>query len=83
MIPKYHLGVDLFNEDEDFLSFDAQSIGGGFRLGKNISEYESVGLRYRLAECRDVTGVGSSDDVTEFFKNGTRLTSRVAANLYS
>ncbi len=28
------LGFDLFNEDEDLLSFDAQSTGGGFRLGK-------------------------------------------------
>jgi len=69
------LGFDLFNEDEDFLSFDAQSTGGGFRLGKNISEYESVGLKYRLANV-ETSGVDSSDE-TEFFKNGTRLTSRV------
>ena len=32
-------GIDAFNKDEDYISFDAQSTGGGFRLGKNISEY--------------------------------------------
>ncbi len=68
------LGVDVFNEDQDFLSFDSQSIGGGIRLGKNISEYDAVNLRYRF-ENVEVTGLA---DETEFFKNETRVTSRIA-----
>ncbi len=69
-------GVDAFNEEQDFLSFDSQSIGGGIRLGKNISEYDSVNLRYRFEDV-EVTGV-AADDETEFFKNETRVTSRIA-----
>ncbi len=70
------LGVDVFNEDQDFLSFDSQSIGGGIRLGKNISEYDSVNLRYRF-ENVEVTGLAAIDE-TPFSKNGTRVTSRIA-----
>ena len=70
------LGVDLFNQDQDYLSFDSQSTGGGIRLGKNISEYDSVGLRYRY-ENVEVTGLAAADE-TEFFKNETRVTSRIA-----
>lgn len=70
------LGVDLFNEDQDFLSFDSKSTGGGLRIGKNISEFDSVGLRYRY-ENVEVTGL-DPDDETEFFKNETRVTSRIA-----
>jgi len=70
------LGVDAFNQDQDYLSFDSQSTGGGIRLGKNISEYDSVGLRYRY-ENVEVTGLAAADE-TEFFKNETRVTSRIA-----
>ncbi len=69
-------GVDAFNEDQDFLSFDSQSIGSGIRLGKNISEYDSVNLRYRF-ENVEVTGV-AAEDISEVFKNETRVTSRIA-----
>ena len=69
-------GVDAFNEDQDYISFDAQSTGGGFRLGKNLSEYDSINFKYRLANV-ETSGVDASDE-TEFFKNGTRLTSRIA-----
>ena len=68
-------GIDAFNEDQDYISFDAQSTGGGFRLGKNISEYDGVGFTYRLANV-EVSGVAPSD-ATDFFKNETRLTSRI------
>ena len=68
-------GIDAFNEDQDYISFDAQSTGGGFRLGKNISEYDSVGFKYRLANV-EVSGVSPSD-ATDVFKNETRLTSRI------
>ncbi|MBC8286567.1 MAG: outer membrane protein assembly factor BamA [Nitrospinae bacterium] len=70
------LGIDAFNRDQDFLSFNSQSTGGGFRLGKNISEYDLLSFRYRL-ENVDVSGL-SADSETAFFKNGTRVTSRVA-----
>ncbi len=70
------LGIDAFNQDQDFLSFDSQSTGGGFRLGKNISEYDSVNFRYRFDNV-EVTGLSAADE-TEFFKNETRVTSRVA-----
>ena len=70
------LGVDLFNRDQDFLSFDSQSTGGGVRLGKNISEYDSINLRYRFDNV-EVTGLSAADE-TELFKNETRVTSRIA-----
>jgi len=70
------LGVDAFNQDQDFLSFDSQSTGGGFRLGKSVSEYDSINFRYRYSTV-EVSGLSAADE-TEFFKNETRLTSRVA-----
>jgi len=70
------LGVDLFNRDQDFLSFDSQSTGGGVRLGKNVSEYDSINLRYRFDNV-EVTGLSAADE-TELFKNETRVTSRIA-----
>jgi outer membrane protein insertion porin family len=70
------LGVDVFNQDQDFLSFDSQSTGGGIRLGKNVSEYDSINLRYRYDNV-EVSGLSAADE-TEFFKNETRVTSRVA-----
>lgn len=69
-------GIDLFNRDQDFLSFDSKSTGGGFRLGKNISEYDSVNFRYRFDNV-EVSGLAAADE-TAFFKNETRVTSRVA-----
>ena len=68
-------GISAFNEDQDYISFDAKSTGGGFGLGKNLSEYDSVSINYRLANV-EVTNVDPAD-VTEFFKNETRLTSRI------
>jgi outer membrane protein insertion porin family len=70
------LGVDAFNRRQDMLSFDSQSTGGGLRLGKRITEYETVGLRYRLDSVK-VSGV-TAENVSEFFKNETRVTSRVS-----
>ncbi|MEK9627981.1 MAG: outer membrane protein assembly factor BamA [Nitrospinota bacterium] len=69
------LGIDAFNTDQDFLSFDSLSTGGGLRLGKNITEYETVTMGYRYQNV-EVTGV-SPNDATEFLKNETRTTSRV------
>ncbi|MZH13879.1 MAG: outer membrane protein assembly factor BamA [Nitrospinae bacterium] len=68
-------GIDLFNTDQDFLSFDSLSTGGGLRLGKNITEYETVTFGYRFNNV-EVTGV-SQQDTTDFLKNETRTTSRI------
>ncbi len=70
------LGIDVFNRQRDYRSFDSKSIGSGFRLGKNISEYDSVSFRYRFENVK-VSDVAEADE-TEFFKNETRVTSRVA-----
>ena len=40
-------GFDAFNNVNDLLSFRMRTSGGGLRLGKNITEYETVGLAYR------------------------------------
>ena len=69
------MGIDLFNRENDFFSFDTKSKGGGIRFGKSIAEYDWVGLQYRFEDV-EVTDVAEAD-VTEFLKNETRTTSRV------
>ena len=69
------LGVDAFNKEQDLLSFNSRSTGGGIRLGKNLSEFESINFGYRFSNVK-VTGV-SVANTTENFKNETRVTSRV------
>jgi outer membrane protein insertion porin family len=69
------LGVNAFNQDQDFLSFDSQSTGASFSLGKNLTEYESVNVGYRL-ENVEVSGIAAADE-TEFFRNETQVTSRI------
>jgi outer membrane protein insertion porin family len=68
-------GVDAFNQAQDYLTFDTKTSGGGARLGKNITEYESLSMGYRF-ENVDVKGV-SVANTTRFLKNETRTTSRV------
>ena len=70
------LGLDAFNTNQNYLSFNSQSTGGGFRLGKNISEYDSLSFRYRYDNV-EVSNVSAMNQ-TEFLKNGTRVTSRIA-----
>lgn len=69
-------GIDAFNSQQDFLSFDTRSTGGGLRFGKNITEYENVNVGYRY-ETVKVAGV-SQANTTEFLKNETRITSRIS-----
>ena len=68
-------GFDAFNNQNDLLSFTMRTSGGGIRLGKNISEYESVNLGYRLEKV-DVSGVLAAQE-TAFLVNGERTTSRL------
>ena len=67
-------GVNAFNNQNDLLSFTMRTSGGGLRLGKNISEYETVNLGYRYEKV-NVSGVLSADE-TAFLVNGKRTTSR-------
>ncbi len=69
-------GVDAFNRESDFFSFTSRNRGGGVRVGKSLTEYDWVGLNYRLEEVR-VRDVEPSEE-TEFLKNETRTTSRIA-----
>ena len=68
-------GFDAFNNVNDLLSFTMRTSGGGIRLGKNISEYETVSLGYRLEKV-NVSGVLAADE-TAFLVNGKRTTSRL------
>ncbi|MEC9423114.1 MAG: outer membrane protein assembly factor BamA [Nitrospinota bacterium] len=68
-------GIDAFNQDQNFLSFNSLTTGAGFRFGKNISEYENLGIGYRY-ENVEVTGV-SAANTTTFLRNQTRTSSRV------
>ena len=70
------LGFDAFNQDQNFLSFNSLTSGAGFRFGKNISEYENLGIGYRF-ENVEVSGV-SAANATTFLRNQTRTTSRVS-----
>jgi len=72
------LGLDAFNTDNDFLSFSSRTSGGGLRLGKNITEYESVFLGYRFNTV-NTRGVAAADE-TAFMFNGKRTTSRLNSN---
>jgi outer membrane protein insertion porin family len=69
-------GIDLFNTDTNFFSFNSRNRGGGMRLGKNISEYESIAIRYGLENVK-VSGVAAASE-TVFLKNQDRTTSRIA-----
>jgi outer membrane protein insertion porin family len=69
-------GIDAFNQRQNFLSFDKKTSGTGFRLGKNITEYESLSLGYRF-ENVEITGV-SAANTTAFIQNQTRRTSRLS-----
>ena len=68
-------GFDAFNSDQDFLSFDSLSTGGGIRMGKNVTEFETITMGYRFQNV-EVTGVSPSNQ-TDFLKNETRTTSRI------
>jgi outer membrane protein insertion porin family len=68
-------GIDLFNRDTDFISFNSRNRGGGVRVGKSLTEYDWVGLNYRFEDV-EVSEVNAADE-TEFLKNETRTTSRI------
>jgi outer membrane protein insertion porin family len=69
-------GIDAFNRDQEFFSFDSRRRGGGLRFGKSLTEYDWVGINYRFEDVK-VSNVEPAD-VTEFLKNETRTTSRIS-----
>ncbi|QPJ63940.1 MAG: outer membrane protein assembly factor BamA [Candidatus Nitrohelix vancouverensis] len=69
-------GIDLFNTETDFFSFESKSTGGGLRIGKNISEYENVSLLYKY-EAVKISGVDPGEETT-FLRNENRTSSRIA-----
>ncbi|PIQ96906.1 MAG: outer membrane protein assembly factor BamA [Nitrospinae bacterium CG11_big_fil_rev_8_21_14_0_20_56_8] len=69
-------GADLFNTDQDFFSFRSRNRGAGIRLGRILSEYESVALKYRFDDVL-ISGVDSAQE-TDFLRNEKRNTSRIA-----
>ncbi|MBI4384172.1 MAG: outer membrane protein assembly factor BamA [Nitrospinae bacterium] len=68
-------GVDVFKRDFNFFSFRSESAGSGLRFGRNLGEYDWLGLNYRFEEV-EVSDV-APEDVTEFLRNETRVTSRI------
>ncbi len=70
------LGIDLFNRETNSFSFNQQSTGAGFRLGKALGEYNWVGLAYRFEEV-EITGVQAAD-LSADFRNGFFTASRVS-----
>jgi outer membrane protein insertion porin family len=73
---EFLFGVDLFNDDNDFITFNSRRRGGGLRTGKSITEYDWVGLSYRYEDVK-ITDV-DPQDVSEFLKNENRITSRIS-----
>ena len=66
-------GIDLFNLDQDFISFDSHSTGGGLRFGKNLSETDWGGVSYRYSR----VVVSEVEFPTSTLKNETQKTSRI------
>ncbi len=66
-------GIDLFNRQSDFFSFDTSSQGGGLRLGKNLSETDWGGVSYAFSEVK----ISEVVNPTALLKNETQNTSRI------
>ena len=69
------VGVDAFNRETDYFSFDSKSVGGGLRLGKSLSETDWVGLAYRFSRV-EISDVAPADE-TVFLMNGIQTASRI------
>ncbi|KMP11803.1 Surface antigen (D15) [Candidatus Nitromaritima sp. SCGC AAA799-A02] len=69
-------GIDAFNRDTNFFSFNSRNTGGGLRFGKSLSEYDWAGLNYRFEDV-EISDVAPAVE-TSFLKNEKRVTSRVS-----
>ncbi|MCH8157525.1 MAG: outer membrane protein assembly factor BamA, partial [Nitrospinae bacterium] len=68
-------GIDAFNRDTNFFSFNSRTRGAGLRFGKSLSEFDWAGLNYRFEDV-EISGVDSGEE-TAFLKNENRVTSRI------
>lgn len=69
-------GADIFRRELFYYSFRSKSDGAGLRLGRNLGEYDWLGINYR-AENVTISDV-LPENQTSFLYNGTRYTSRIA-----
>lgn len=69
-------GADIFRRELFYYSFRSKSDGAGLRLGRNLGEYDWLGINYR-AENVTISNVLPQNQ-TSFLYNGTRYTSRIA-----
>ena len=72
-------GIDLFNLKTNFTTFESRRQGGGVRLGKAFTEYTWGNIGYRLENVK--TSKVAPEDVTNFLKNETRITSRITPSI--
>jgi outer membrane protein insertion porin family len=69
-------GVDIFRREGFYFSFTSLSDGLGLRFGRNLGEYDWLGLNYRY-EHTTVSDV-ADENVTPFLFNQFRTTSRIS-----
>ena len=63
---QYSLGLEAFNRNFDYDSFDSRETGAGLRLSREIGEYVRVGLGYRYEDI-DISDV--SEDASQRIKD--------------
>jgi outer membrane protein insertion porin family len=63
---QFSLGIEAFNRNFDFDSFDSRETGGGLRFSRAIGEYLRLGLGYRYEDI-DITNV--ADDASQRIKD--------------
>ena len=66
-------GVNIFNSQSDFFSFDTRSRGAGVSFGKNLSETDWAGLNYQYSRVK----ISDVVNPTSLLKEETRNTSRI------
>ncbi len=73
-------GIDLYNWDRDYDTYDKDSTGGGLRFGYPVADYTRLYLSYTY-EIADITNI--SDDAADLVKDlaGDNVTSAVATTL--
>jgi outer membrane protein insertion porin family len=63
---QFSLGLEAFNRNFDYDSFDSRETGGGLRFGRAIGEYLRAGLGYRY---EDINITDVSDDASQRIKD--------------
>ena len=66
-------GINLFNSQEDYFSFNTASSGGGLTFGKNLSETDWAGLNYRYSKVKISDVVTPTSTLKNEIQNTSRL----------